>query len=127
MASDDTATIIFSGDLLEADVSTFRDALAQGKKVIWQFHTTHEHKKLKILLDMRAFTGNYCSEAVELLTDFARENTPFVEKTASFGGSDTVKMVGETVTALAHRNNIRIFDTQEDATTWLETKDNLHT
>jgi hypothetical protein len=81
----------------------------------------HAHNKpLHVLLDMTNFTGNYCLEALSLFTGFAKTNKSFIERTASFGGSDKVKMAGEIVITLSGRDNIKIFNTKEEALNWLK-------
>ena len=110
--------IIFSGDLLVDDLPFFKSGLEIGKTII--AHTLKQTgKKVKIILDMTHFSGEYDASAIDILADFARSNTAFVEKTASFGGSDSVKAVGEIVTALASRENIKIFKTEAEALAWL--------
>jgi hypothetical protein len=109
---------IFSGNLLQEDLSFFKSGLDIGKTVIVNAFK-QSGKKVKIILDMTNFSGKYVSDAIELLADFAKHNVDYVEKTASFGGSDSVKAAGEIVTAIAHRDNIQIFKTEAEALTWL--------
>ena len=74
---------------------------------------------MKILLDLTEFTGQYTATTLQMLTEFAKGNTPYVEKTASFGGYDSVKAAGEAAAALAGRDNIKLFDSKEEAMSWL--------
>ena len=75
--------------------------------------------KVRILLDMTNFSGNYALDALSALVSFAKHNEPFVERTASFGGSEKVVMAGEVAIALSGRKNIKLFDTRHDAVAWL--------
>jgi hypothetical protein len=111
--------ITFSGDLLEADLPFFKSGLEIGRNIIREFFEK-SGRKARIILDMNKFTGQYTVEALEALTGFAKQNRAYVEKTASFGGSDKVKAAGEVVTALAERENIRIFATEKEALAWLK-------
>lgn len=110
----------FSGDLSEDTVEDFKKGLAEASSIIVDCYHK-ENKKVHILLDMNDFTGKYSVASLTALTDFAKKNKPFVDKTASFGGSDTVKMAGEIVITLSGRDNIKIFDTQEEAKGWILT------
>jgi hypothetical protein len=72
-----------------------------------------------VILDIERFSGNYSLDALNALVSFARQNTPYVDRTASFGGSDKVKMAGEVAIALSMRDNIKICNTKEEALTWV--------
>ena len=111
--------INFFGDLLAAEVPAFKVAIQAGKDFV-KSTFEKENKKVKILLDMTKFTGNYNAEALGILSDFAVGNKDFVYRTASFGGSDKVKAAGEIATLLSGRENIKIFDTEVQAFTWLQ-------
>ncbi len=108
-----------NGDLVQEKLNEFKSDLASASAMISdQYHI--ENKPLHILLDLTNFTGNYCLDALSLFTGFAKTNKSFVEKTASFGGSDKVKMAGEIVITLSGRDNIKIFNTKEEALAWLK-------
>lgn len=77
-------------------------------------------RRLQVLLDMTAFTGNYDVGAVDAMTGFARKNAPFIERTAAFGASTTATFAGEIVTELAQRDNIQFFPDETAARAWLE-------
>lgn len=108
----------FSGNLLSEDMTAFKSSLDIAKITIGH-HLKNQGKKVKILLDMQEFSGKYCPEAVEILSEFAKNDAEFVEKTASFGGSDSTRATGEIVAALAHRENIKICTSKEEALAWL--------
>jgi hypothetical protein len=111
--------ITFWGDLLKENIESFASELEMGKIVISKL-SEKQGKKIKILLDMTQFTGEYSAEAVQLLTDFAKHNSKYVEKTASFGGSEKVKTAGEIIMSLSQRENIKICKTEDEARAWLE-------
>ena len=114
----DLIRITIAGDLLDADIPFFKTGLQIGKAVI-QTIFQKTGKKVKIILDVSKFTGNYTAEAVQMITKFAVDNREYVEATASFGGSDKVRAAGEIVTALSGRENIKIFATEKEALVWL--------
>ncbi len=110
--------IQFRGDLTKDTVSVFKQELTEGSEFIKKQH--HEQgKPVKILLDTTHFTGNYELEALGALVSFAKANKPFVEKTATFGGTDKVRMAGEAAIALSGRDNIHMFENKVDALMWL--------
>lgn len=110
--------LTITGDLTSDDAEAFDADLRVGAETIRQFSEKEGHK-VKVLMDVSAFTGVYDAASLQGLVDLASGDTPFVEKSASFGGTDKVKAAGEVVTALAERNNIAIFDTKEKALAWL--------
>ncbi len=110
--------IALNGDLVQGTVEVFKKELADASAFIQQQH--HEQgKSVRILLDTTFFTGNYALEALGALVKFAKDNKPFVLKTASFGGSDKVRMAGEAAIALSGRDNIHMFQNKVDAVIWL--------
>lgn len=111
-------TLTFRGDLADTQIEGFKKDLDEAAQTIAaQFQK--RGRKLLVLLDMTDFTGNYIEESLAALVQFAEHNADYVEKTASFGGSDKVKMAGEVAIVLSHRDNIKICDTQEEAMKWL--------
>lgn len=110
--------IEFVADLTHDALEVFKVELADAKVLI-QKKYEQDHRPVKILLDVSHFTGEYAPEALDALVDFAKTNAPYVEKTASFGGSDKAKMAGEAAIALSGRDNIRMFESKVDAVLWL--------
>ncbi len=110
--------ITFNGDLTTDTVDTFKKDLADASLII-QKQFEENHRQVKILLDVTHFTGNYATDALAALVAFAQENKPFVEKTASFGGTYKVHLAGEAAIALSGRTNIHMFDDKIDAVMWL--------
>lgn len=108
----------FNGDLVESVAESFKEDLAVATEVITK-KFKEEGKKVLVLLDVSGFTGNYSLDALTALIEFAKNDKLFVEKTASFGGSDKVKIAGEIAITLSNRHNIEIFNTKEEAVTWL--------
>jgi len=110
--------LTIAGDLLEKQMPDFDEALKAGSELICGL-SEKQGAKVKVLMDVSAFSGNYTAEAVERLVDFAASNVPFVERSASFGGNEKVRAAGEIARALANRDNIAIFDTKAKAMKWL--------
>lgn len=111
-------TMFFTGDLTHDVMDEYKKELDKGIKIIEEYFQAHT-RKVRVILDIQNFTGNYSLDALTALVSFAKKNTPYVDRTASFGGSDKVKMAGEVAIALSMRDNIKIFDTKEEAMTWL--------
>jgi hypothetical protein len=110
--------IEFIADLTQGTLDAFKVELADAKLLI-QKKYEQDHEPVKILLDVSHFTGEYASEALDMLALFAKENALYVKKTASFGGSDKIKMAGGATIALSGRDNICMFDSKIDAVLWL--------
>lgn len=111
-------TMFFNGDLTHDVMSEYKKELDNGIKLIEGYYQAHT-RKVRVILNMQHFTGNYSLDALTALVSFAKQNTPYVDRAASFGGSDKVKMAGEVAIALSGRDNVKIFDTKEEAMTWL--------
>jgi hypothetical protein len=109
----------FYGDLTDEMMPAFKSALAVSSMSIIH-HSTTSGKKIKVLLNMRNFSGKYSVEALDTLANFAKNNVEYIDKTASFGGSESVRMTGEIVSHMAHRDNIKVFATKEEAVAWLK-------
>ena len=112
-------TLKFSGDLTEDKGELFKSDLLEAGKLIADSFRAKQHK-IKVLLDMTDFSGNYSATNLTALAQFAKQNEPFVIKTASFGGTEKVKIAGEIAIALSARDNIKIFDKKADALEWLQ-------
>jgi hypothetical protein len=110
--------IAFHGDLIRDTVEEFKQELDFASGVVEKYYKD-TGAKVHILLDMSDFSGNYALDALSALVAFARHNKPFVERTASFGGSDKVIMAGEVAIALSGRDNIKLFKRRDDALAWL--------
>ncbi len=108
----------FNGDPVHDAIDQFKKDIDHSSKMIEE-ESKKSGQKIRILLDMTNFSGNYALDALSALVSFAKHNEPFVERTASFGGSDKVTMAGEVAIALSGRKNIKLFDTRHDAVAWL--------
>jgi hypothetical protein len=110
--------IKFIGDLVTERYEDFKKGLMEASDIIEK--TANEgHGKVKIMLDLTEFSGNYSLSSLNLLVDFAKSNVPYVERTASFGGSDKVNMAGEIAVVLSGRDNIKVCKTKEEAISFI--------
>lgn len=110
--------IKFIGDLVTERYEDFKKGLMEASDIIEK--TANEgHGKVKIMLDLTEFSGNYSLSSLNLLVDFAKSNVPYVQKTASFGGSDKVNMAGEIAVVLSGRDNIKVCKTKEEAISFI--------
>lgn len=99
-------------DLLGEDVSAARRMIeAQYRQ---------SGAQVRVLLELTNFDGIYVPEAIEWMSSLAKDDARYVEKTACFGGSSMVQLAGDVVLAFAMRDNIKFFNTQEEALEWLE-------
>jgi len=101
------------GSLTKEHVDSLKGTIAAAEGVIKE-RFAKTGKKVKVLLDFSEFDGTYDVEAMQLMIDFAKSNSEFVEKTAAFG-TRSFQMVGEVIATLAGRKNITFFPTQEEA------------
>jgi ribosomal protein S13 len=112
-------TLQIIGDLSKERLSSLAYAAESAQKQIEEL-SVKTGEKIKILIDMTEFSGIYDVDAVPLMTQFAKHNANFVKKTAGFGSAEKGTISGEIVSALAERENIRFFQTKEEAIAWLE-------
>ena len=98
-------------NVLRSDVNTVSTAIKNLHK--------EQSKKIKVLIDIVSFKAQYVSEAVDVLVELARGDKELVEKTAVFGVSDKVRIIGETIVVLPGRTNIKFFETKPEAIAWL--------
>lgn len=116
--SKDRITVKIIGALSRERLGDLRTAIAASSDTIRKMYEA-SGKQVRVLLDMSEFDGTYDVEALELMTAFAQHNADCVERTAGFSSVDTAIMVGEAVSAMARRDNIRFFPTEEEALDWL--------
>jgi hypothetical protein len=110
--------LTISGVVTAEDIAELKSTLVEiSEQISDQYRKTQQ--KVTILIDITHFTGEYDKEALNLMTQFAKQNRLFVSKTASFGGPDKARLAGEVVAGMAERDNIRLCDTREEAMKWL--------
>lgn len=118
LGEDGIMVLTFTGSVLEEDLEVFQSSLDVASMAIKHQFDQKKHK-VKTILDMTSFSGKYTAGALGILAEFAKNNTPYIEKSASFGGSTALRVAGETVSNLAGRDNIKVFATKEEALAWL--------
>ncbi len=112
-------TISITGDLSEDKMESLVASLGESVQVIVDAFNAAGQKKVKVLVDLSQFSGKYVIKSFTEMVNFAIKTNPYVEKSAVFGGADKEKMAAEMVIALSHRDNIKVFDTKEQAIAWL--------
>lgn len=110
--------LYITGDLTGDNVEKLKNTIATAQEKIRE-HYLKTNQKVRILLDMSAFSGNYDVSALEAMTELASSDKEFVDKTAVFGGEKRGTLASEAISALAGRENIKVFDTHEAAVNWL--------
>ncbi|OGZ70030.1 MAG: hypothetical protein A3F47_01575 [Candidatus Staskawiczbacteria bacterium RIFCSPHIGHO2_12_FULL_38_11] len=112
-------TVAIIGDLLEDKMDNIVSSLKDSVKIITDAYDNAGQKKVKVLVDLSNFDGKYAIKSFTHMVNYAIQTDQYVEKSAVFGGNDKEKMAAEMVIALSHRDNIKIFDTKEEAMEWL--------
>ena len=107
-----------SGSLSLDRLPALRADIEKAELVIREMHD-RTGRKVRVLIDITEFDGVYDVGAITAMTEFAKADERFVQRTASFGGPDNAKISGEVVTGLAGRNNIKVFASKADALDWL--------
>lgn len=117
---DGRVSLALIGGLTADRLDALKEAVEAGKKAIEAaYHRTGA--RIDTLFDLSGFTGEYAIEAMDIMADFARRDTPFVRRTAAFGApSMKGAMAGEVTAAFAGRENIKFFRTKDEALAWLE-------
>mgnify|MGYP001591577502 CR=1 FL=1 len=111
--------LTFTGEVADtADIASFKNDIATVAKSVKNLNLT-QGNKIKVLIDITNFTATYVSEAVDALVELAREDKELVEKTAVFGGSTKVRVIGDTIIMLSGRKNIKFFENKTEAVEWL--------
>lgn len=112
-------SLALSGDLTHERVRALRDDITAAEALIREHAQSQADRRVRVLLDLTAFTGQYDVEAMEAMAAFARDNASHIERTAAFGASGAAAFAGEIVTDLANRDNIRFFPDEDAARAWL--------
>lgn len=106
------------GDLSEDKLEPLSISMYEFRKAVEGLYR-QQNRGVKILVDLTEFSGKYAVKCFTELVDSAKLSKPYIAKSAIFGGSFKVKMAVEAVSALAQRENMKIFDTKEQALDWL--------
>lgn len=73
-------------------------------------------KSVLILTD--STNGDYSSETANAMTNFSKNNTPYVKGSAVIG-ADPMRKILVTVVRMATKRDIRTFDSKTEALNWL--------
>jgi hypothetical protein len=115
---DGTIRLTVAGDLDEGRLPVLKDEIRQAQAFI-KAEAAKQGRKLRALVDLSAFTGAYVPDALTAFAAFERDNAPYVERTAGFGGAERQRFAADIVTALSVRDNISFFETEAEARAWL--------
>lgn len=77
-------------------------------------------KSVCVLLDIRSMKTYTEPRIITILTDLMKEDNPFIYKTATFGGTPLHVMIENVIGSMANRQNLRNFDTEDQALAWLK-------
>ena len=106
------------GDLSEDKLEALSISMYEFRKLVENMHGKMG-RKVKILVDLTRFSGKYAVKSFSELVNSAKLSKPHIEKSALFGGSFQVKLTVEAVIALSQRENMKIFETKQQALEWL--------
>ncbi len=111
--------LTFDGKLNVADdTRQFVSDVDTVAEAIQNLHKS-QGKRIKVLLDLSTFEAGPNAQAFDALVKLAQQDKEFVEKTAIFGGTSQLQMLGQTAAFLAGRDNIHFFVTKAKALEWL--------
>ncbi len=112
--------LIFNGTLADKkETEQFIVDVDTVAKTIQNLHRS-EGKQIKVLIDLNTFEAGPNSMAFDALVELARQDRELVEKTAIFGGSSQLTMLGKTAAYLAGRHNIHFFSSKAESLEWLK-------
>jgi hypothetical protein len=125
VGKNDIIHISIVSDLLENKTESLAVCIEEATKLISSMHTAN-NKKVKILVDLSKFTGEYAIKSFTDMINFATDTKPYVEKSAVFSGLEKGRMAAEMVITLSRRDDIKVFNNEEEAMAWLESPKNNH-
>lgn len=105
------------GPVEDDDLDRFQEWANDTHQCILSVHSS-TGQKVKCLVDVRGLSG-YSVEAFDIMRDLITSNREYMDKTATYGGNKFMKFAQDAVTALTGRDNIRGFETKEEALAWL--------
>ncbi len=100
----------------DEDVALLEKWAGQVKEFVLNEYL-RQNQKLLSLVDA-SHVNVYKARAFEILSDLLRTNDPYIEKTATFGASRTVRMAQDTLSALSGRQ-MKAFSKKDEALEWL--------
>lgn len=111
--------LTFKGEVNDTtDVKSFKSDIDIVSKKIKELHKS-QGSGIKVMIDITDFVAEYVSDIADALVELAKEDKSLVEKTAVFGGSLKIRIMGETIAELAGRHNIKFFENKSSALAWL--------
>ncbi len=116
--SDGFLYTVISGDLSAERLQLLKEDVERANAFI-RSEAEKSHRTFKAMVDLAGFSGVYTPDAMLVLAAYEKENAPYIEKTAGFGGKEHVQFAGEIVSALSKRTNISFFENKEQAAAWL--------
>jgi hypothetical protein len=120
-------TEVINGNIVHVKISdaTDEDGVGTLKTLLEKSHDltveiyNNTGDRIRGLIDLSDFT-HYSPKVVSIIAEVLKKNRPYVEKTATYGGTPFIRLAQETVYALAGRDNFGAFDTKEEALEWLK-------
>jgi len=108
----------------DADVQQLKTDIDTVSSSIRSLHKA-QGQGIRILLNISNFDAEVVMEAVTALVNFARADKEYVFRTAIFGASKKLKVIGDSIVTLSGRSNIKFFETKEEAMHWLDGSGNV--
>ena len=110
-----------SGMFGTEDLQDLKNWSEDVKKTILKTNIDFKNK-IKVLIDIKNLQGYTDPQVLIILGDLMKVDSPYVLKTASFGGSYPQEMAQEVIKAVAERDNLKNFKTEKEARIWLSEK-----
>lgn len=102
-----------------------KEILPELEKDIAEIHAlfeqeSHQNGTLTVLVDMNNFSGEYDIECFNAMAAFMNANRHLVTRSAVFGNTGKSDLATEIVTLFTGRDNVKTFNTRQEAVEWLE-------
>ena len=98
-------------------LSDLKEWAEDVKRIVME---TYEKTNKKVLIAINITNlKKYETDAFLILTSLMKANKPYVLKSATFGGEETIILAQKILCALSGRHNFEAFTTKEKALTWL--------
>lgn len=107
-----------AGDLNNDALPCLRENIDAWKKVLIN-ETNGGKNKIRVLVDASGTTERYHPSALTELTNMAKWNQDYVEKSAIFGIPEVLRVSAAIIKTMAGRSNMELFRKEEDAIEWL--------
>jgi len=97
--------------LLSEWARSLKEAVKEG--------SAHQPDSVAALVDIRNLETYSDPQIITILTKLLKDDSPYVYKTATYGGNALHEMIQGVIRSLTERQNIKNFKTEAEAVDWL--------